>query len=60
MIEERLQKFAQIVKEEFSDVIKSEPLIIETRLRIHLIDGSCIDIRYPIDSDCSFHWEREI
>ncbi|MFX1326143.1 MAG: DUF6516 family protein [Promethearchaeota archaeon] len=59
MIEERLQKFAQIVEEEFSDIIKSKPLVIETKLRIFLIDGSFIDVRYPIDTDYSFHWERK-
>lgn len=59
MITERLKKLLQLAKEEFSDILGDEPQIIETKLRLYLKDGSFIDIRYPLEKDYSFHWQRK-
>jgi hypothetical protein len=56
---DRLKRLSDLIKREFSDLIRSDPIIMETRIRIHLKDDSFIDIRYPINTDYSFHWQRE-
>lgn len=55
----RLEKLSFIAKEEFSDILRSEPVILETKIRLYLVDGSFIDIRYPLKTEYSFHWQKD-
>lgn len=55
---ERLKKFAELVKQEYGDILKVEAVIMETRIRLYIKDDSFIDIGYPVDKDYFFHWQR--
>jgi hypothetical protein len=33
--------------------------VIGVRLRLYLVDGSFLDVRYPTDHEYSFHWQVE-
>lgn len=58
MIRERLKKLISLIEEEFLDLLQREPILLETKIRLYLKDGSFIEIRYPLDQDYSFHWQR--
>jgi hypothetical protein len=55
----RLIVIARCAEEHFSDILSEAPIIYSDKVRLVLIDGSYMDIRYPVDSKYSFHWERE-
>ncbi len=50
---------AQCAEEQFSDILREAPIIYSDKVRLILVDGSYMDIRYPVDSKYSFHWQRE-
>jgi len=58
-LRERYLKLATIASNEFSDILKRKPLILRDRIRLLFIDESFMDIRYPINHDYSFHWQRK-
>ena len=53
----RIKKFADIAKKEFNWILKTKPIITETKLRLILKDDSFIEIRYPLETEYSFHWQ---
>lgn len=55
----RLIIIARSAEEYFSDILSEAPMIYSDKVRLVFIDGSYMDIRYPVDSKYSFHWERE-
>lgn len=55
----RLIIIARCAEEHFSDILNEAPMIYSDKVRLVFIDGSYMDIRYPIDSKYSFHWDRE-
>ena len=57
-LRERYRKLARIAFSEFRGILKREPLILRDRIRLLFIDESFMDIRYPLDQDYSFHWQR--
>jgi len=54
---QRLLNFVKIVNDEFSDIV-SDVGLYPDRLRITLVDGSWIEVRYPVKGKFSFHWQR--
>ena len=58
MLRERLLSLAAVASSEFKDILRQEPSIFRDRVRLHFIDGSFMDVRYPVDYDYSFHWQR--
>jgi hypothetical protein len=50
--------FLQIARDEFSDIVVDAELYAD-RVRLILIEGSWIDIRYPVEGKFSFHWQRD-
>ena len=58
-LEERLVGLAMLAKEEFMDILLNPPEIFEDRIRLKLIDGSLMIIRYPLENKYSFCWQRE-
>lgn len=58
-LHERLQRLADLASIEFKDILAREPLVLTDRIRLFLTDESLMDIRYPLDQDYSFHWERK-
>lgn len=58
-VKQRLTRLADLVTREFSELLSAPPQLLETRLRLRLRDGSYVDIRYPIDSEYSIHWQRK-
>ncbi len=55
-----LQKIAEV---EFKDIIESNHIIFSfsgraRKLRLHIIDGTFVDIWYSLDGGYSFHWEQ--
>lgn len=55
----RLIIIAQCAEEHFSDILSEAPIIFSDKVRLVFIDGSYMDIRYPVDSKYSFHWQRK-
>ncbi len=55
----RLIVIARCAEGHFSDILSEAPIIYSDKVRLVFIDGSYMDIRYPIDSKYSFHWGRE-
>lgn len=55
----RLFIVARCAEEHFSEILDEPPIIFNDRVRLVFIDGSYMDIRYPVDSKYSFHWQRE-
>ena len=55
----RLIRIARCVEEYFSDIISVAPIIYASKVRINFIDGTYMDIRYPVDSKYSFHWQLD-
>jgi hypothetical protein len=55
----RLIIVAQCAEEHFSEILSEEPIIFSDKVRLVFVDGSYMDIRYPVDSKYSFHWQRE-
>ena len=55
----RLIVIARCAEEHFSDIIIEAPIIFSDKVRLLFIDGSFMDIRYPVDSKYSFHWQLE-
>ncbi len=54
----RLQRFASIAIQEFNQILKQPPTILDDRLRIFLNDGSILDVQYPLQKKYSFHWMK--
>jgi hypothetical protein len=54
----RYLAFLKIATDEFSDVIANAELHAD-RVRLILIDGSWIEVRYPVADKFSFHWQRQ-
>ncbi len=50
---------ARCAEEYFSDMLKEVPIIFSDKVRLIFVDDSYMDIRYPVDSKYSFHWQRE-
>lgn len=55
----RLIIIAQCAEEHFSDILSEAPIIFSDKVRLVFVDGSYMDIRYPVDSKYSFHWQLE-
>ncbi len=55
----RLFLIAQCAEGHFSDILNEAPVIFSDKVRLIFVDGSYMDIRYPLDSKYSFHWQRE-
>ncbi len=55
----RLIIIAQCAQEHFSEILSEMPIIFSDKVRLVFIDGSFMDIRYPVDSKYSFHWQRD-
>ena len=55
----RLIVIARCAEEHFPDIISEAPIIFSDKVRLLFIDGSFMDIRYPVDSKYSFHWQLE-
>ncbi len=55
----RLFIIAQRAEEHFSDILSEAPIIYSDKVRLVFVDGSYMDIRYPVNSKYSFHWQRE-
>lgn len=53
----RYLSFLKIASDDFSDIVVNAELHAD-RVRFILIDGSRIDVRYPIENKFSFHWQR--
>ena len=58
-VRDRLSRLARIANDEFADVLSDPPRVIGVRLRLYLVDGSFLDVRYPTDDEYSFHWQVE-
>lgn len=48
---------ARCAEDHFLDIIREAPLIYSDKVRLIFIGGSFMDIRYPVDSKYSFHWQ---
>lgn len=57
-LRERLLRLANLAVGEFNDIMAKEPLVLTDRIRLFFRDNSFMDIRYPVDRDYSFHWQR--
>lgn len=55
----RLIIIAQCAGKHFSDILSEAPIIYSDKVRLIFVDSSYMDIRYPVDSKYSFHWQRE-
>ena len=55
----RLIIIAQCAQEHFSEILSETPIIFSDKVRLVFIDSSFMDIRYPVDSKYSFHWQRD-
>ncbi len=55
----RLIIIAQCAEEHFHEILKEMPIIFSDKVRLVFIDDSYMDIRYPVDSKYSFHWQRK-
>jgi len=56
-VRDRLSRLARIGSDEFADILSDPPRVIGVRLRLYLVDGSFLDVRYPTDDEYSFHWQ---
>jgi len=54
-----LQTLANVVVEEFPSLLRERPIVLPDRLRLVLVDGSLLDVRYPTRTKYSFHWQRK-
>ena len=55
---ERLSKFASIAEDEFRDILKEQPIILNDRVQFIFLDDSIMAVRYPVENKYSFHWQR--
>ncbi|MCZ7402900.1 MAG: DUF6516 family protein [Candidatus Methanoperedens sp.] len=55
----KLIVIAQCAEEHYSNILKEMPIICSDKVRLVFIDDSYMDIRYPVDSKYSFHWQRK-
>jgi hypothetical protein len=39
-----------VAEDQFSSLLREEPLVLPDRLRLVLVDGSFLDVRYPVYS----------
>lgn len=53
----RYLSFLKIASDEYSDIVVDAELHAD-RVRLILIDGSWIEVRYPVEDKFSFHWQR--
>ena len=53
----RYLTFLKIVGDEYSDVV-ADATLYPDRLKLILVDGSWIEVRYPVEHKFSFHWQR--
>ncbi len=53
----RLVIIAQCARVNFPDILSEAPIIYSDKVRLVFVDGSYMDIRYPVDSKYSFHWQ---
>ncbi|MDD1745778.1 MAG: DUF6516 family protein [Candidatus Methanoperedens sp.] len=59
MFSKRLITIARCAEDHFPDILGEAPMIYSDKVRLMFVDGSYMDIRYPVDSKYSFHWQRE-
>ena len=57
------QRLRSIAHSDFSDIVVQTELLLSTagrvrKLRIHLLDGSFVDVWLSEEGDYAFHWER--
>ena len=57
-IEDRLRQLGQVANDEFAHILPQPPEIMSDRLRLYFKDGSWMEIRYPLPTKYSFHWQR--
>ena len=55
----RLIIIARCAEEYFSEILSEAPIIYSDKVRLVFVDNSYMDIRYPVDSKYSFHWQFE-
>ena len=55
----RLIVIARRAGEYRPDILSEAPIIYSDKVRLVFIDGSYMDIRYPLDTKYSFHWQRK-
>ena len=55
----RLVTIARYAMEYFPDILDEAPIIYSDKVRLVFVEGSYMDIRYPVASKYSFHWQRE-
>lgn len=54
-----LRSLAKVAVDEFSSLLRENPILLPDRLRLVLVDGSLLDVRYPTRTKYSFHWQRK-
>jgi len=54
-----LRKLAEVAQNEFSGFLRGDPILMLDRLRLVLVDGSFLDVRYPTRTKYSFHWQKK-
>jgi len=42
-----LRSLARVASDEFSTLLRGDPILLPDRLRLVLVDGSFLDVRYP-------------
>ena len=55
---QRLSMLASIAEDEFSDILKEPPKVLNDRVQFIFIDESIMAVRYPVENKYSFHWQR--
>lgn len=48
-----------MAEDEFPSLLREEPVVLPDRLRLVLVDGSFLDVRYPTPMKYSFHWQAK-
>jgi hypothetical protein len=48
-----------VAEEEFSSLLREQPIVLPDRLRLVLVAGSFLDVRYPTPTKYSFHWQTK-
>ena len=54
-----LRSLAELARSEFPSLLKEGPVLLPDRLRLLLVDGSFLDVRYPALNKYSFQWQAK-
>lgn len=55
----RLIIIARCAEECFPDIMSEAPIIYSDKVRLFFTDKTYMDVRYPVDSKYSFHWQLD-